>query len=350
MEDSEMATPEDTMLDSKKPLKFQKSTISCIQECETSDAERLCIFDIGYKLEYSDEYDVAGTFTNKKPELWFYIMTEICPSDNLLLNLFVCHRNVGFFSVGISKSSKLKTEPKHEDYVFLHDDLIWKSFKSSKPDQCHFIKTFNFYKTDLEGVFNNKALIIPLKLKVTPTFGLNITIVEKVQAKHNIGNIIKQQQSDFTLESASHKKFPTHKIMLCTHSPVLRDLIKSSLTTDSMFFDIKDEIIELFLEYIYSGNIQDINKYESEVLLELAEKFKLNNLYPLIETTIRKKVCIENALDIAKLSQKYQLKEVEKSVFKFFKENPEVLETDAWKNLNDIVLTKKLFEHIYFDK
>ncbi|CAK1548065.1 unnamed protein product [Leptosia nina] len=349
MDEVEIAANEqDDSQNNKNPLQFQKSTISCVQECEASNAERLCIFDISRKLDYGNEYDIGGAFIKKNPELWFYMTTEICPSNIIILNLFVCHRNIGYINLGISNSNERATDSKQEDYVFLSESLSWKSFKSSKKDQCHYIKSFIFHTNDVESLVK-KTLIIPIKIDVTPNFNLNLELVKRVQAKHAIGGIIRKETPDFTLESATHKKFPTHKVVLCTQSPVLKDLIKNS-TADSMFFDTTDDVLELLTEYLYSGTIKDITKYDNEVLLELGEKFKLDNLMPFIENAIIEKITIDNVIETAQLAQKHRLQSVERKVYKYFKDNPDILQTDAWKNLVDVVLTKKLLEHLYFDK
>ncbi|XP_038209189.1 uncharacterized protein LOC119830301 [Zerene cesonia] len=334
-------------LDQKKPIEFQSTAVSCINECESNSAEKLCIFELSYKFEKCDEYDIGGTYTDRKSDLWFFMTTSVCPGDNFLLNLFVCQRNVGFFSLGISRSNTLKSEVKCDNYLFLTEELTWKTFKSSKCDDTQYIKTFVFNKSDIEQL-KKKILIIPIKIDICSSFTLNNEIVERIQARHNIGSVLKKENTDFILETASHKQYDAHKIVLCTHSTVLKDMIKKT-NTNTMFFDITDQEMELLIEYLYTGNINEINKYDKVMLLKLVQKFELKKLFTLVEQAIRDQITVQNALDIAKLSQKYNLKDVEKQVFRFVKENPEVLETEAWKNLNDIMLTKKLFEHIYFE-
>ncbi|XP_045508787.1 uncharacterized protein LOC123704439 [Colias croceus] len=332
----------DLALEQKKPIEFQCTAVSCVNECSSKYAEKLCIFELSYKFDNPDEYDIGGSYTDGKPDLWFYMTTSACPGDNYLLNLFICQRNIGFVTLGISKSNMLKTEMKYENYTFMSEELTWKTFKSSKRDQCQYIKTFTFKKTWI------KTLIVPIRIKICSSFQLNNEIVERIQTTHNIGSILKKGNTDFILETASHKKYEAHKIVLCTHSPVLKDMIKKS-NVNNLFFDITDQEMDLLLEYLYTGNIKEINKQDKVMLLELVQKFELKKLFTLVEQAIKDQIAVQNALDIAKLSQKYNLKEVEKQVFKFVKENPQVLETEAWKNLNDITLTKKLFEHIYFE-
>ncbi|KAL0850570.1 hypothetical protein ABMA28_012342 [Loxostege sticticalis] len=331
---------------------FEAGSVSCIHRCKSEDAKKLCIYDAPHKLKHSGEYDIGGTYTENESDLWFYYSTSICPGYNYLLNLFVCHRKVGSFSIGVSNSNELtNTERPNEisGWSFLPRSLIWYHFRSAQPNEIYYIKTFCFSEKDLKTMDRNN-LFIPINLVINSTPSLNNDVLMSIKLQHDLSGLLtKKEKTDFVLISASGKKFPTHKIILVAHSPIIRNLIKDS-EQDSLFIDIQDSDMELLLQFMYTGTLQDIAKQDCLNLLNIAGKFQLQNLFLLAQYAIGEQINIESAVNIALMAQKYKLDELKSRVFSFIKKNPKVMQTESWKNLNDVELTKQLIEYIYSDR
>lgn len=173
-------------------------------------------------------------------------------------------------------------------------------------------------------------------------------MVKRIKLDHDFGGLLSQQdKTDFILESASRKQYKTHKIILAAHSPVLREMIKNST---SQFIDSSDNDMELLLQFIYTGTIKDILTQDCMKLLEIADKFKIHNLFLLTQNAIYEQIDEKNAIEIAIISEKYELDDLQQNVFNFIKNKPEVLESEGWKNLNDVNLAKKLFQFIQTSK
>lgn len=315
-------------------------------KCQTADASKLCVYEAFSKLNESSDYDIGGTYSDIEPEFWFFYTTSACHGDNHLLNLFVCHRKTGSFSIEVSYSNKLSRKVALYDDVpnlILPETLTNYTFKSTKPNQNFFIKTFCFRQ--LERYNSLCTLFIPIKITVNPKFVLNSNVVKSIKLQHDLSGLLKKQETtDFVLESATHTKFPTHKILLAAHSPVLRNMIKNTEVT-SMFIDISDNDMELLLQFIYTGTIKDVMKQDCLKLLEIADKFQLKQLFTLTQHVIGDQINVNNAVEMAVVAKKYKLEELQKKVFSYIAKNPKVLETDAWNDLTDVELTKYLFRY-----
>ncbi|CAH0405722.1 unnamed protein product [Chilo suppressalis] len=324
-------------------------SVSTLHRCETIDAKKLCIYDLDCKIKITNEYDIGGTYTGEEPDLWFYFTTSVCPGNNYLLNLFVCHRKIGNFSIGVSNSNEYKVRDRPADisgWTILPRTLTWYTFKSAAPNENYHIKTFCFAEKDVT-YFHNNIVFIPISIVLNASHSLNSDIIKSIKLKHDHSSVLnKQEHTDFVLESATTNKFPTHRIILAAHSPVLRSLIKDSKVT-SMSLDISDSDMTILLEFLYSGTINDILNQDCDTLLKLADKFQLSNLFLIAELVTAEHINVENAVDIALLAQRYKLQNLRHKVLSFIKNNPKVMQTDGWAKLKDVNLIKQLVEHIY---
>ncbi|XP_075989418.1 BTB and MATH domain-containing protein 40-like [Anticarsia gemmatalis] len=331
----------------KAPLGY----VSAVHRCQTGKATKIVIYDACAKIINGGEYDIGGTYLpSQDPELWFFFTVSLCHGKNRLVNLFVCHRNIGAFSIQVPMSGNVtqKTVPEHDVPILLlpSDFCSPLVFKSTKPNQNFFIKSFSI-NCDLTQFHSASTMVIPVKIEMNPKFILDDYIVKSIKLQHDLSSLLtKQEKTDFFLESSTNKKFPTHKILLAAHSPVLRNMIKDSKLT-SLFIDLNDSDMELLIEFIYTGTIKDVMNQDCLKLLEIADKFKLKPLFMLIQHVIGDQISVTNAVEMAVIAKKYELTELQNKVFDFIIKNPEVMKTDAWMNLKDVELTKYLFQYMH---
>ena len=320
--------------------------VSGIFKCQTNEATKLCVHDALSKLKDDGDFDIGGTYVNHEPEFWFFYTTSMGHGGNHLLNLFVCHRKVGPFAIDVSNSNELTQKVAPEDdvpHLLLPQTMTKFSFRSTKPNKNFYIKTYCF--KHLERFNQSCTLFIPVKITVNPKFVLNSCVVKSIKLQHDLSDLLrKQETTDFVIESATHKKFPTHKILLAAHSPVLRNMLKNA-ELSSMFIDISDYDVELLLQFIYTGTIKDVMQQDCLKLLEIADKFQLTQLFTLTQHVIGNQINVNNAVEMAVIAKKYKLEDLMKRVFSYIAKNPKVMETPAWNDLTDVELTKYLFRY-----
>ncbi|ODM93553.1 Protein maternal effect lethal 26 [Orchesella cincta] len=116
--------------------------------------------------------------------------------------------------------------------------------------------------------------------------------------------------SDFILVAQNRVAFPTHKMFLAVHSPVLHDLL---LSTDwrqriksPYHLNNSEEAVRAFLKFIYYFDIDDPlgNPNVALELLELGRKFEIPDLENVIQAMFLSVEClkVDVALDLFRLS------------------------------------------------
>ena len=192
---------------------------------------------------------------------------------------------------------------------------------------------------------NIQTLYIPIEIEINVNFIINENVLTWVKENHNKNLFNMKENTDFTIVSSSGTKYNTHKLLLAIQSPVLKEKIKIN-KTDSIILDSNDDEIHLLLEFIYKNTIHDIESRDWQEILNLAEKFDMDSLRQLIQVPMCQQISIDNAVNIAILSEKYKLIDIQEKIIDFIKKNPKVLDTESWNDLNDVVLTKKILKGI----
>ncbi|XP_026323967.1 uncharacterized protein LOC113233166 [Hyposmocoma kahamanoa] len=277
---------------------FHPEAVSAVNKCQTSEARRLVIYDLFRKLINTDIYHIGGTYTNDNPDLWFYYSLSACPGGNFLLSLFTCHRSSGVFSIGISEGSEFTQKRDCPQSLYSSETLSWQTYLSGQANENHYIKTFKFNKSKME-TWENKFLCIPIKIETNCQQILNNNIVKQIKVAHDFGDVLtKEENTDFILVSITKRQFPVHQAILAVHSPVLRDLIKSS-SSKTALIDLNDHDMELLLQFIYTGTIKEVHQVDCLNLLEIADKFQLKNLVLLTQHVIKEQIDLKNAVEVA---------------------------------------------------
>ncbi|XP_059056522.1 uncharacterized protein LOC131850338 [Achroia grisella] len=300
--------------------------VSAIHKCQSKDARKLCIYDPVYKIKTSKKnyYDIGGTYTNTESDLWFYITTLSFSEEKYLVSLFVCHRKIGNAAITVNFNGITQKQ-------------ILKSFH---PNENYHLKTFCLNEEDIQLLLY-RNMYIYVSIDIEPSQLIDNEIIKRIKLQQNLSEgLLKQAKTDFILESASKKRFPTHKIVVAAHSPVLRAKIGSGET--SVFIDLSDETMELLLEFLYKGTISNIKERDCMQLQEVADNLKLENLFLLTQYAFGKQIKKDNAIKIAQLAKKYNLEKLWSEVCVFIKKNPEVMNTEGWKALTDVELAKEL--------
>ncbi|XP_053601925.1 uncharacterized protein LOC128670353 [Plodia interpunctella] len=301
-----------------------RNVISVHLQCQSTDAKRLCIHDFKQKYMSDNHYDLGGTYTGSESDLWFYITTTTFAEKGHLINLFVCHRKVGVVVITVTLNGVTNSH----------------IFKSNKPNENYHLKTFSVTE-ELIASTNENVLFIPVTVEIEPAQLVDPEVIKKIKNDNSLGEKLRIKNTDFVLESISGTQYAVHKLVLCAHSPVLRELVKSSAKT-SAFLDISDEYMNLLIQFLYTGTVTDVHKTECMRLQELACKFELSNLFLLAQHYICDQINVENAVDIAVLAKKYNLDKLWEKVCTFIQENPAVLSTEKWKAVDDIDLAKNI--------
>lgn len=232
-------------------------------------------------------------------------------------------------------SKENSVRPTHEAYTF----------HSKTKDENIYLKTYTFTKKEIDSL-EKHILLLPIKITVNTQFSLSDDVVRTIKNYHNsTGILARDSNTNYTIESLSGQIFGVHKILLAASSPVLLNLIKTN--ENSLKLDLDDSNIEILLEFLYTGAVINTTNVNHLNALELAEKFQFSEMSAWIQDVICKDINVNNAVDVAVLAKKLQKQKMSEIVFAFIKKHPEVLNTDAWKKIDDVLLIKSLLNYLH---
>ncbi|XP_026291554.2 speckle-type POZ protein homolog isoform X4 [Frankliniella occidentalis] len=139
---------------------------------------------------------------------------------------------------------------------------------------------------------------------------------------------------------------PAHKQVLCARSPVFRSMFTLDFKeAKEMVVTVEDapwpEAFEKFLEYLYSGQVQDFEQMELQVML-IADRYQVEGLKVLCQREMFDKVNTANVLDTLVLADKVNAVLLKKNALSVAVDKIGVVMTSpAWKDFhkehNDLV-------------
>jgi len=95
---------------------------------------------------------------------------------------------------------------------------------------------------------------------------------------------------------------------------------KECSTPKGAIEDVKNEVFQKFLGFIYSGNV-DLTADDVIDLLDLANKYEVDDLKTVCELQLLKDLCADNAHDIFQYSHFYNCSiDLKKAAFKLIQE------------------------------
>ncbi|XP_064459443.1 speckle-type POZ protein B-like [Ornithodoros turicata] len=142
--------------------------------------------------------------------------------------------------------------------------------------------------------------------------------------------------SDFTI-SVSDKEFRVHKAVLAARSPVFLAMLESptkeSEENRMVIEDLRSDVIEQMLEFMYTGTTSEIDSMAEE-LLRAADKYQLPSLKMMCAQHLQSQLYYENAADILQLADTYNVPELKSSMVSYISMHAkEVVGTEGWRRL-----------------
>ena len=135
--------------------------------------------------------------------------------------------------------------------------------------------------------------------------------------------------TDFKLVCAG-ETFPCHKVVLACRSDVFKTMLSHGhnqevLTGQAIIKDCKPDILNKFLEFLYTDYLVDVALVSSSDLLILADKYNLVSLKSKCEKTLCKNIDCSNALQLLNLSSSISVPKLLKTSAKFVSLNRRTL-------------------------
>ena len=141
--------------------------------------------------------------------------------------------------------------------------------------------------------------------------------------------------SDAVLK-VENREFNVHKVILVARSPVFASMFTHDLAEkNTNIVDIPDcaaESFEIFLHYLYSGNVETLSASNVYDVYYAADKYRVDDLKKMCVKFMTKNISVETFSDIIALSLRHGESKLQKLAGDFFSQNiKKIIKTVQWQ-------------------
>ncbi|XP_043268939.1 speckle-type POZ protein isoform X1 [Venturia canescens] len=133
---------------------------------------------------------------------------------------------------------------------------------------------------------------------------------------------------DVTLELGD-SKIPAHKVILAAHSKVFEAMftnpMKEQHENDIKVIDMEVEVFKEFLNYLYTGEVTDLDKMADEILA-VADYYQVSPLKTICEVYMLENLCEDNAVKYIIFGDKFSCKALKDEALHFLRQSQTLLE------------------------
>ena len=152
----------------------------------------------------------------------------------------------------------------------------------------------------------------------------------------DLTSISAHKYADFVFK-VDNVKIPAHRNILAAKSPVFDAMfhrnMKKNRTNKAKIKDVTPAAFKALLRFIYTGHCEVGNL--AEELLVVADKYDIRELKEICAKELRKKLTVDNAVDLLILSDLHQANVLKDGVMRFINENAAaVTKTPSWSNFH----------------
>jgi hypothetical protein len=151
---------------------------------------------------------------------------------------------------------------------------------------------------------------------------------------------------DFRIQ-IDDKEFPVHKFLLATRSPTLAELLEANPQVENLkLFYISVDTFEIILKFLYTDELPGDEGTNYLHIFAAAGKLKIKELKNHAAMKLMDQIDKNNALDIFKISKRYEHDILRQCAFNKIKEEyPKIKFQEEWAvNVNAVVEIIKAFE------
>jgi len=148
----------------------------------------------------------------------------------------------------------------------------------------------------------------------------------------DIKNIIQHDSfKDFKI-LIGDRQFAVHKFFLAARSPTLAEILNNNPEVENLSLcDISVDTFEIILNYIYTAAFPERNEYNQLSLYAAAGRLKIEKLMNYVAAHILDQITDENALDVLKVSNKYEHYGLKQKSFDIIKKKyVKIIFKDEW--------------------
>lgn len=169
-------------------------------------------------------------------------------------------------------------------------------------------------------------------------FKLLLYISETDVLSRNFKDLFNSKEFCDAVLKVQNREFAVHKTVLIARSPVFAAMFKhdtSEKQTGTVNIpDCDEDTFQQFLEYLYSGKIEDISFNNALHLYRTSNKYNVNELKTFCTKYMMQNITLENVLDVVILADVYDETKLFSVAQEFFNENfKQIVNSCEWESL-----------------
>ena len=206
-------------------------------------------------------------------------------------------------------------------------------------------------KEELIKLLNKKnsenVAVIELDIEVWSEETITVSHATSSESLERVPKKITKLWSDQTLTDVAlqcqGKEFKAHKLILAAASPVFEAMFKEDATehedaSSSLYNcvnieDIDSDVFELFLRYLYTGQVDQLDEKLTDIF-PVADKYDVQPLREICIQHMAKNISVDNAVDVLLLAERHSVESIKSKTLQFINKNVvKILMTDDWTYL-----------------
>lgn len=173
----------------------------------------------------------------------------------------------------------------------------------------------------------------------------------------NLKDLFSNKESCDTVLLVKDKEFKVHRALLIARSPVFAAMFRHNTaekqTGTVIINDCDPDSFEAFLEYMYSGKLEDIAFNNVINLYKISDKYNVPELKLFCTNYLQLNLTLQNVCEVVTFADEYNETNLMSSAQYFFNQNiKEILVTSEWENLlkKNLSLANKVLIQMVDDK
>lgn len=183
-----------------------------------------------------------------------------------------------------------------------------------------------------------KSVVYKVKIFSDVDIILLLLFSETDSLSKNLKDLYTNEDCWDTVLLVQGKEFKVHKVILIARSPVFAAMFRHDTvekqTGKVTINDCDPDSFQLFLEYLYSGRLEDMSSNSALHLYSTSDKYNVQELKTFCTKYLMQNLTVQNVCDVVTMADQYDDTSLLSSTQTFFNKNlKEILVTNEWVDL-----------------
>ncbi|XP_054165045.1 speckle-type POZ protein B-like [Oppia nitens] len=293
-------------------METTKTSTSLMDNSITNKCKVLFKID-NFSDEFKDEW-----MTSFKSEIF------TIGSDKWLINIHCLNEDIGLL-LHLVQSYESSVSVEYDMYIVDNNNQIYGKQTHNQVFEKIMGRGFEKF-IDKQKLMDNKDRLLPnnaITVAVEMTVHKKNDCIRSFNCKHLFG--VRELSDCRLIVGKDNKEFFASKFVLSSQSVVFQKMFTTDCleqtTNEVVIDDIESDVFEIFLQYLYTGECDQLNKWYNKLLI-VANKYLVGSLKTICLNRYYMKINGENAIETLKLFEDFGAdKDLMEKTYEFFVKN-----------------------------